>query len=69
MLLKAQSIAKSFGPVKVLTDVSLQINEGDSIGLIGVNGAGKGAFRDLMLGDLKPDSSDLITDTERIGYL
>ena len=39
MLLKAQSIAKSFGPVKVLTDVSLQINEGDSIVLIGVYGA------------------------------
>ncbi|MBQ3735380.1 MAG: ATP-binding cassette domain-containing protein, partial [Candidatus Methanomethylophilaceae archaeon] len=41
MLLKAQSISKAFGPVKVLKDVSLQINEGDRIAIIGPNGAGK----------------------------
>ncbi len=69
MLLKAQSIAKSFGPVKVLTDVSLQINEGDSIGLIGVNGAGKSTFLKILLGELKPDTGELIRNTERIGYL
>ena len=69
MLLKAQSIAKAFGPVKVLTDVSLQINEGDSIGLIGVNGAGKSTFLKILLGELKPDTGELIRRTERIGYL
>ena len=69
MLLKAQSIAKSFGPVKVLTDVSLQINRGDSIGLIGVNGAGKSTFLKIILGELKPDTGELIRNTERIGYL
>lgn len=69
MLLKAQSITKSFGPVKVLKDVSLQINEGDSIGLIGVNGAGKSTFLKIMLGELKPDTGELIRNTERIGYL
>ena len=69
MLLKAQSIAKSFGPVKVLKDVSLQINEGDSIGLIGVNGAGKTTFLSILLGEQKPDTGELIQQTERIGYL
>ncbi|MBE6513890.1 MAG: ABC-F family ATP-binding cassette domain-containing protein [Thermoplasmata archaeon] len=69
MLLKAQSIAKAFGPVKVLTDVSLQINEGDSIGLIGINGAGKSTFLKIILGELKPDTGELIRQTERIGYL
>jgi ATP-binding cassette subfamily F protein 3 len=69
MLLKAQSIAKAFGPVKVLTDVSLQINRGDSIGLIGVNGAGKSTFLKILLGELKPDTGELTRNTERIGYL
>ena len=69
MLLKAQAIAKSFGPVKVLTDVSLQINEGDAIGLIGVNGAGKSTFLKIILGELKPDTGELTRNTERIGYL
>ena len=69
MLLKAQAIAKSFGPVKVLTDVSLQINEGDSIGLIGVNGAGKSTFLKILLGEMKPDTGELTRNTERIGYL
>lgn len=69
MLLKAQTIAKSFGPVKVLTDVSLQINEGDSIGLIGTNGAGKSTFLKILLDELKPDTGEIIRNTERIGYL
>lgn len=69
MLLKAQSIAKSFGPVKVLKDVSLQINEGDSIGLIGVNGAGKTTFLKILLRQMKPDTGELIGRSDRIGYL
>lgn len=69
MLYKAQAIAKSFGPVKVLTDVNLQINEGDSIGLIGVNGAGKSTFLKILLGQEKQDTGELIINTNRVGYL
>ncbi|MDR2698568.1 MAG: ATP-binding cassette domain-containing protein [Candidatus Methanoplasma sp.] len=69
MLLKAQAIAKSFGPVKVLTDAGLQINEGDSIGLIGVNGAGKSTFLKIILGELKCDTGELIRYTDEVGYL
>ena len=69
MLLKALSIAKSFGPVKVLKDVSLQINDGDGIGLIGVNGAGKTTFLKILLGEIPPDTGEIIRNTEKIGYL
>lgn len=69
MYFKAQAIAKSFGPVKVLKDVSLQINEGDSIGLIGINGAGKSTFLKILLGQEKPDTGELIINTNRVGYL
>jgi len=66
MLLKAQAIAKSFGPVKVLTDTSIQINEEDSIGLIGINGAGKSTFQKILLREVKCDTGKLTRYTEEI---
>ena len=69
MLLKAQAVTKSFGPVKVLMGADLQINEGDSIGLIGINGAGKSTFLKILMGELKCDTGELTRNTEEIGYL
>lgn len=69
MLFRAQSIAKSFGPVRVLTGADLQINEGDRIGLIGLNGAGKSTFLKILLGEVNYDTGELIRNTDKIGYL
>jgi len=69
MLLKAESVAKSFGPLKVLIKADLQINRGDSIGLIGVNGAGKSTFMKIFLGEIKCDTGELTRNTQKIGYL
>ena len=69
MLLRAESLTKAFGPIKVLLKADLQINEGDAIGLIGVNGAGKSTFMKILLGEDRPDTGELIRNTERIGYL
>ena len=69
MLLKAESVARSFGPVKVLVKADIQIDRGDSIGLIGVNGAGKSTFMKILLGEIKCDTGELTRNTHRIGYL
>ncbi|HKM13968.1 MAG TPA: ABC-F family ATP-binding cassette domain-containing protein [Candidatus Methanomethylophilaceae archaeon] len=69
MLLKAKSITKSFGPVKVLEDVNLQINDGDNVGLIGVNGAGKTTFLKILMGEMGFDTGEILRNTEKIGYL
>ncbi|MCQ2071111.1 MAG: ATP-binding cassette domain-containing protein [archaeon] len=69
MLLKAQAISKAFGPIKVLKDVSLQINEGDRIGLVGANGAGKSTFLKILLGLEKADTGELTVRTDKIGYM
>ena len=69
MLLRAEALTKAFGPVKVLIRADLQINEGDSIGLIGINGAGKTTFFKILLGEERPDTGELIVNTEKIGYL
>lgn len=69
MLLRAEAITKSFGEVKVLDRADLQINEGDAIGLIGINGAGKSTFMKILLGLERYDTGELIRNTHRIGYL
>lgn len=69
MLLKAQSVSKSFGPVKVLEDVSLQINKGDRIGIVGANGAGKSTFLKILMGMETPDTGEITRRTNKIGYM
>ncbi len=69
MLLRAEAITKSFGEVRILDRADLQINEGDAIGLIGINGAGKSTFMKILLGLERYDTGELIRNTHRIGYL
>ena len=55
VLLEARAVAKHFGGVKALQDVSLSIRLGEVYGLIGPNGAGKTTFFNCMTGLYVPD--------------
>lgn len=55
VLLEANAVAKHFGGVKALRDVSLTIRRGEVYGLIGPNGAGKTTFFNCMTGLYVPD--------------
>ncbi len=55
VLLEAKAVAKHFGGVKALRDVSLTIRRGEIYGLIGPNGAGKTTFFNCMTGLYTPD--------------
>lgn len=55
ILLEAKAVAKHFGGVKALRDVSLTIRRGEVYGLIGPNGAGKTTFFNCMTGLYIPD--------------
>jgi len=55
ILLEARDVAKYFGGVKALRDVSLTIREGEIYGLIGPNGAGKTTFFNCLTGLYVPD--------------
>ena len=55
IILSAQHIAKSFGVNAVLRDVSLTVQQGDRIGLVGVNGCGKSTLLRILTEQELPD--------------
>jgi branched-chain amino acid transport system ATP-binding protein len=65
-LLEARSIAKHFGGVKALSDVSLAIRQGEIYGLIGPNGAGKTTFFNVLTGLYHPDGGELVFAGEKL---
>ena len=63
-LLEARSVAKHFGGVQALRDVSLSIGRGEVYGLIGPNGAGKTTFFNCLTGLYVPDGGGFVFDGE-----
>lgn len=47
-ILEAKNVAKSYGGLKVLTDVNFEVNKDEIVGVIGPNGAGKTTFMNLI---------------------
>lgn len=70
ILLNAEGISKSYSEKILLDGVSLGINEGDKIGLIGVNGTGKSTLLKILAGVDEAEAGSVITGKGvRIGYL
>jgi ABC-type branched-subunit amino acid transport system ATPase component len=53
-LLEAEGIDFSYGPLQVLFDVSIHLDEGERVGLLGTNGAGKSTLLRVVAGLVKP---------------
>ena len=58
-MLRLDSISKKFGGVKAVSQVSLELSDGDVLGLIGPNGAGKSTLINLITGLLTPDKGQI----------
>ena len=67
-MVNLQHIIKSFGPQKVLQDISLSIPKGEIVGLLGPNGAGKSTLMKILIGLWKADSGT-VEAPANIGYL
>ncbi len=61
-LLHLNDITKSFGPVKALRGVHLDVEKGEVHALIGENGAGKSTLMKILSGAEKPDSGQMVFD-------
>ena len=60
VLLETKNLSKSFGGLRAVWDVNVQIEKGTIHGLIGPNGSGKSTFFNLITGIYKPDSGSNI---------
>ncbi|MFR5266293.1 ABC-F family ATP-binding cassette domain-containing protein [Clostridium sp.] len=69
-LITLENISKSFSEKVLIDNISLGINDGEKIGIIGVNGAGKSTFLKVLAGIEEPDSGTIIKGNRvRIEYL
>ena len=70
MLLSAEHISKNYGTKQLLHDVTLYLEEGQKIGIIGVNGTGKSTLLKILAGAEEPDEGTLARDPNvQISYL
>jgi branched-chain amino acid transport system ATP-binding protein len=65
-LLEVRSVTKRFGGLTAIQNVSLEVCEGEIVGLIGPNGAGKTTLFNLISGVYPPDEGDIYFDNEKI---
>ncbi|MDQ2053811.1 ABC transporter ATP-binding protein [Halobellus sp. H-GB7] len=68
-LLEVDSIDVAYGNVQVLWDVSLTVEEGETVALLGANGAGKTTTLKTICGDLAPMDGEIRYKGESIGDL
>ena len=62
IVLEAKNISKYFGTITALENVNLTVREGECLGVVGDNGAGKSTFMKVLSGLYKPSSGSLFFD-------
>ena len=63
-VLKAESVAKSYGGRRVVNGISLEVKGGEIVGLLGPNGAGKTTTFHMMVGLVRPDDGRVFMNDE-----
>ncbi len=58
-IIELRNISKTFGGITALNSVSLEVNEGEVVGLIGDNGAGKSTLIKTLVGVHQPDFGEI----------
>lgn len=64
--LEVQNLSKSYGPVRALSDVTLTLNRGEVLGLLGDNGAGKSTLVKCICGNEMPDEGVFLMNGEPV---
>ena len=69
-MIDIQKVSKSFGAQTILDDVSVKINKGEHIGIVGPNGVGKTTLFSMLLDSSKIDKGNIVIPNGlRISYL
>jgi simple sugar transport system ATP-binding protein len=67
-VLRVEGIAKRFGAVTALRNIDLHLREGEVLGLLGDNGAGKSTVIKILSGYHKPDRGQIYLDGEPVQF-
>ncbi|KPK25567.1 MAG: ABC transporter ATP-binding protein [Nitrospira bacterium SG8_3] len=67
-LLKSHRLSKSFGKVRAVHNLDLDVNRGEVFGIIGPNGAGKTTLFNLITSEIRPDEGEVIFDGKDVTH-
>lgn len=67
-VLEMRNVDKSFGPIDVLHEISLKVNEGEVLCLLGDNGAGKSTLIKTMSGAHQPTRGEMLMDGQSVTF-
>jgi simple sugar transport system ATP-binding protein len=67
-ILELKNINKSFGPIEVLNDISMKLNAGEVLCLLGDNGAGKSTLIKILSGVYFPTNGQILMDGEPVNF-
>ena len=65
-LLELENVSLSFGGLRVVSDLDIEVKEGEIVSLIGPNGAGKTTLFNLITGIYEPDDGEIRLDGRNI---
>jgi ABC-type sugar transport system ATPase subunit len=64
--IKVENLTKSYGGLKAIEEITLEIRKGEILSLVGDNGAGKSTFVKTLAGAQLPDSGHIEIDGEAV---
>jgi len=68
-LLALNGVSKSYGALKVTSDITLAVEPGEMLGILGPNGAGKTTLFNLISGDVRADAGRIVYDGKDVTRL
>ena len=68
-ILKATNLSKSFSGRVILRKIDVHLNQGEMLGLLGSNGAGKSTFMNIVLGLIKCDFGEIFLEGKKLTNL
>ena len=66
-IISLDQVSKSFSGRRVLSDVSLDVDKGSTVGIVGANGSGKSVLFNIICGFLTPDSGQVYVRGQALG--
>ena len=70
IVLSVNKLSVAFGDETLFSDVSFALNEGDRVGVIGVNGCGKSTLFRTILGECEPEEGNVFLSGDKtVGVL